>query len=427
MPLFIDIGTRLYHAGIRMAMPFSPKAERWVHGRRGLWHRLEDRREELAGCLWMHCASTGEFEQGRPVLEALMAQHPEVPVLLTFFSPSGLEARRALRREYPQRKAPLMVEYLPPDGPHNAQRLVELVRPRLVLWVKYEFWYHHLHAIARTGVPLYLVSAIFRPGQHFFRWYGAAWRRMLRSFTHIFTQDEASAELLRAIGITRTSVSGDTRFDRVAAIVDHAAALPIAEGFRGEGPVLICGSTWPADEALLEKALAGMDTNPKCLVVPHEPVEAHLKAAEQRFPRPLARWSELEGATAANIANVLGPERGSTLLVDRMGLLAHLYRYGDVAYVGGGFGEGIHSLLEPAAWGLPVIFGPRHIKFAEARGLIQAGGGFEVRDADGLGQVLRKLLTDDATRRTAGEAAAAYVRERCGATSRVVGTFSDRL
>ncbi len=427
MPLLHDLGTRLYHVGIRAAAPFMSKAREWVDGRRRLWKRLEERREALHGCVWMHCASVGEFEQGRPVLEALMAKRPDVPVLITFFSPSGMRAHGAKGLAFPGHRAPVHVDYLPADGAQAAERFVALLSPSAVLWVKYEFWHHHLRAVQRGGVPLFLLSAIFRPGQPFFRWYGRTWRAMLRRFDWIFTQDEASLGLLRDIGITNASVSGDTRFDRVMAIVKAQEELPTAKAFRGEGPVLICGSTWPADEALLEKAIAGLVTAPKCLVAPHEPGEAHLKAIEQSFPRPLARWSELEGATAANIAHVLGPERGSTLLVDRVGLLSRLYRYGDVAFVGGGFGEGVHSLLEPAGWGLPVIFGPRHTKFAEARGLIEAGGGFEVRDADALRTLLQHLFTDPIARHKAGEAAAAYVRARCGATRRVVEALGERL
>ncbi|MFT3884099.1 MAG: glycosyltransferase N-terminal domain-containing protein [Flavobacteriales bacterium] len=413
MPALYDTATGLYHSGIRCAAAFNAKARRWRDGRRGLWQRLEQHAPALQGCLWMHCASVGEFEQGRPVLEAIKAQRPNLPVLLTFFSPSGYEARR---------NEPLAthVDYLPPDSAANAERLIRLVRPRAAVFVKYEFWYHHLHALRRGGVPTLLVSAIFRPGQPFFRWYGSAWRRMLACFTQIHVQDDRSAALLAPLALPDVCVSGDTRFDRVAAIARTTEELPIAAAFRGEGPALVCGSTWPDDEKLLLGALPAVHAPVKLFVVPHELGEAQLADIEARFPKPLARWSELEGAPADNVRALLGSGRTGTLLVDRMGLLARLYRHGDLAYVGGGFGDGIHSLLEAAAWGRPVIFGPRHTKFAEAQGLIDAGGGSEVRNAHDLSDVLQRLLNDPASLAVASAAARGYVQGRTGATERVV-------
>jgi 3-deoxy-D-manno-octulosonic-acid transferase len=415
MPLLLDLGTGLYHLGVRMAAPFVPKARQWCAGREGLWERLEARREALQGCLWMHCASVGEFEQGRPVLEAIKRARPELPVLLTFFSPSGYDARKDLGSTAPGSLV-THVEYLPPDSAANAERLLDLVRPRTVLWVKYEFWPRYLGALHRRGVPVHLVSGIFRTGQPFFRWYGAAWRRMLQSFTHLFVQDEASRDLLAGIGLRNVTVSGDTRFDRVRAIVEADEVLPQAAAFRDQGPVLVCGSTWPADEAVLLEGFNLMGLAPKLLVVPHELDAPHLRTIELRFPGPLARWSELEHSPMDRMQPTSGHPTTATLLVDRMGLLARLYRHGDVAYVGGGFGSGIHNLLEPAAWGLPVIFGPQHGKFAEAKGLIDAGGGFAVHNAKELAKVLGRLVTNADARRTAGDAAGRYVRERAGAT-----------
>ena len=418
MSLLHDIGTGLYHSGIRAAAPFVPKARAWVEGRRGLWPRLAAKAPRLQGCLWMHCASTGEFEQGRPVLEAILARHPQRPVLITFHSPSGYEAFREL--VLPGHRGTLHVDYLPADSAAHAQRLVSLVAPALVLWVRYEFWWHHLHALHRAHVPTYLVSGIFRPSQAFFRWYGGMHRRMLRCFTHLFTQDQASLLLLKGIGITNASVSGDTRFDRVNAIVKAGLDVPIAKAFRGAGPMLLCGSTWPQDEQVLLKAFATMRAAPKCLVVPHELDPAHLAAIEAKFPKPLVRWSELEGTTPENIAAMLGDLHGGTLVMDRVGLLARTYRHADVAFVGGGFVDGIHSVLEAAAWGVPVVFGPHHHKFLEAQGLIDAGGGFSVRDAAQLHEVLERLLTNPNDRIKAGAAAGRYVHDRMGATERVL-------
>jgi 3-deoxy-D-manno-octulosonic-acid transferase len=407
MPLLYDVAIGLYHAGVRCAALFgNVKAKQWVAGRQGLWERLNARRQELNGCLWIHCASVGEFEQGRPVLETIKARRPELPVLLTFFSPSGYEARKdyALATH---------VDYLPPDNAPNGQRIVELLKPSMALFVKYEFWYHHLHALKVAAVPTYLVSAVFRSGQPFFAWYGAAWRSMLQCYTHVFTQDDRSRELLVSVGLKDVSVSGDTRFDRVAAIVSADEELSVAERFSKNlsAPMLVCGSTWPADEVLLLAAFDRSAVKSRILIAPHEPTTDHLTNIEARFPRPVFRWSALENGSYA---------AGTTCLVDRMGLLARLYKYADVVYVGGGFGDGIHSLLEAAAWGKPVIFGPNHRKFVEAQGLIDAGAGFEVKNADELRNVLDRLLGDHVLRALAGEAAARYVRERLGATTRVV-------
>lgn len=417
MPLLTDTATGLYHLAVRLAAPFNLKARQWVDGRKGLWQRLEAKREALQGCLWMHCASVGEFEQGRPVLEAIKRERPDLPVLLTFFSPSGYEARK----DFP---LATHVEYLPPDSAANARHLVHLLKPKTALWVKYEFWHHHLMALHDAGVPTFLISAIFRPDQPFFRWYGGAWRNMLGCFEQLFVQDERSKELLNGIGVANVTVGGDTRFDRVLAIVKANEELAPAQAFRAsdKGPVLICGSTWPADEDLLLKALGELSAKPRIMSAPHELTAAHLQAVETSFPKPLVLWSELEGSQGSGL-----PQGIHTALVDRMGLLARLYRYGEIAYVGGGFGDGIHSLLEAAAWGKPVIFGPRHTKFAEAKGLIDAGGGFEVRNAEELRAVLEKLLTDPTALLKASEAAGRYVRERGGATERIVRAIGGRL
>ncbi len=421
MPLLYDLGVGAYHVGVRCMAPWNPKAAAWVKGREKLWDRLEKAAPALKGCLWMHCASVGEFEQGRPLLEAIKKERPDLPVLLTFFSPSGYEARK----DYP---LATVVEYLPPDNAGNAERLQNLIAPKAAIFVKYEFWFYHLKALQQKNVPTFLVSALFRKEQPFFHWYGSAWRKMLSFFTRIFTQDEASQELLAGLGLNQVSIGGDTRFDRVSEIVAQQEELPLAKAFAGKGPVLICGSTWPADEKLLSSALDAMKAGaPKCIVVPHELHEQQLADSEQFFPKPLARWSELEQAPAGNVAATLGKEEHGTLLVDRMGLLARLYRYGSVAYVGGGFTDGIHSLLEAAAWGVPVIFGPDHEKFPEARGLINAGAGIEVSSEKDLNAALDLWFKDPSALKTASEAASRYVQDRTGASSKVLGRVLEVL
>ncbi|MCB0770365.1 MAG: hypothetical protein KDC00_08165 [Flavobacteriales bacterium] len=423
MGFLIRTGTTLYHLGIWLAAPFVPKAKAWVEGRKGVWARLQRRAPELEGCLWMHCASTGEFEQGLPVLEALKAERPELPVLLTFFSPSGYKAFK----EHP---LATHVDYLPPDSRSNAERFLGIVSPRSALFVKYEFWYDHLLALSARGTPTYLVSAIFRSSQPFFKWYGKAHRRMLRVFSNVFVQDQRSKDLLVGIGIDRVTVCGDTRFDRVGSIVTENAVLPIAEAFRktSERLLLVAGSTWPADDSCLLTGLRDLPNGPRILIAPHELGDAQLRTIGARFPGPVSRWTAVEAelntkqptSGSEPVPSLGDPLRANTLLVDRMGLLSRLYKYADITYVGGGFGSGIHNVLEAAAWGKPVIFGPDHQRFAEARGLIDAGGGFEVRDGAELRRVLDALTTDTGSRMRASEAARSYVADRVGATDRVV-------
>ena len=407
MPLLYDIGLGLYHLGIRAAAPFKPKARAWCDGRKDLWQRLELKSGSLQGCLWMHCASVGEFEQGRPVLEAIKAQRPELPVLLTFFSPSGYEARK----DFP---LATHVDLLPMDSASNARWLVDLVKPKAVLWVKYEFWYHYLHTIKAAGIPAFLVSAIFRREQSFFKWYGGTFRKMLRCFDRLFVQDEDSRELLSSIGVPNVTVSGDTRFDRVVAMAQEARTIAFADRMerQANGRLLVCGSTWPDDERLLASVADAVHTH--TVIVPHEITADHLGKLSETFDPPPMPVSDYE-------ARMKDPDfYWHRVVVDRYGVLSTLYRYADVAYIGGGFGDGIHSLLEAAVWETPVIFGPRHTKFAEAKGLIEAGGGFEVRNAPELKGVLQRLLNDPAALGNASFAAGKYVRERVGATDQVV-------
>lgn len=408
MPLLIGLGTALYHTGIRLAAPFIPKAKAWVQGRRGTWKRLEEKASSLHGCLWIHCASVGEFEQARPVLEAIKKERPDLPVLVTFFSPSGYEARK----DFP---LATHVEYLPADSRANARRLQALVRPKLALFIKYEFWYHHLMALKEAAVPIYLVSAIFRPSQPFFAWYGGAHRSMLGCFKHLFVQDEASKELLASIGIRAVTVSGDTRFDRVLTIVDRNEALPRAAAFRDAEPalVLVAGSTWPADEAILFEAVKDLP-GLRLIVVPHELTADHLARIAHEAPGPLVRWDDTTNAAR-------------TLLVDRMGYLSRLYKYADITYVGGGFGSGIHNTLEAAAWGKPVIFGPNHARFAEAHLLIEAGAGFTVKDTMELRTALERMIRNQDALQQASKAAARAVHERTGATQVVVRALLENF
>ncbi len=407
MPIGYDIGTAIYFLGIRIASLFTPKAKLWIDGRRTLWSRLEEKAPELQGCIWMHCASLGEFEQGRPVLEFLKKERPDLPVLLTFFSPSGFEMMKA---------DPIAthVEYLPADSRRNAERFLSLVRPRAAIFVRYEFWYHHLHSLHQQRIPAFLISAHFRKDQVFFKWFGGTYRKMLRFFDRIFVQDQRSADLLRLIGIGNVSVSGDTRGDRVLAIADRNEELEKLHSFRiqDDRPILICGSTWPQDEEVLIGALKKVKERPRLIIAPHE-----------LDPQKIDRLCGKLGGNIARLSKDPITNGIDILLIDSIGILARAYKYGDIAFVGGGFSDGIHNILEPAVWGIPVIFGPDHNKFNEAKGLIEAGGGFQVRNASELSILLNRLIGEEVYRRTASEAAARYVRKMAGATQRITNTI----
>ncbi len=429
MALLIGLGTALYHTGIRLVAPFVPKARQWIEGRKGLWQRLEAKADQLQGCVWIHCASVGEFEQARPVLDAIQRERPDLPTLITFFSPSGYEARKHFA-------GVTHVEYLPPDTAANAKRFIDLVRPKLVIFIKYEFWHQHLMALSRGKTPTFLVSGIFRPSQPFFRWYGAEHRAMLRTFRTLFVQNTTSLELLRGLGITNVVLSGDTRFDRVVEITTQPDDLPIAVAFRKASsyPVLVAGSSWPADERIIAQAVASSSKNIRCVVVPHELSTEHFRAVVECMPAPVIRWNDIATVLDLDAPGKSDPDtpeedplNSPTLLVDRMGLLSRLYKYADITYVGGGFGSGIHNTLEAAAWGKPVIFGPNYDRFAEAHGLIEARAGFAVKNAQDLHTLLQRFVTDPVALEQASMAARRYVTERAGATAQVMAGIRNVL
>lgn len=352
--------------------------------------------------MWVHSASTGEFEQAKPVIEAIRLAYPDHRVLGTFFSPSGYEAAKnysGLDFRF----------YLPFDTRRNAQKMVAAVQPRLVIFSKYDFWYHHLQTISKAGVPLLLISAIFRPGQSFFKWYGGFQRTMLRRFRHLFVQDKTSLQLLHGQGIEQCSISGDTRFDRVLAIRQHGAPIPLVAQFAANSPVLVAGSTWPGDEQLLQQ----MPFAIKMVIAPHEITPDHISALQKAFPQSVL-FSEAGAAP-----HLL--ENAQVLIINNIGMLSRLYQYATLTYVGGGFTpSGIHNTLEAAVWGKPVIFGPTHQKFREAQGLIDAGGGFSISTASNLQKTMENLLHNKAALEAASGAAEQYVQENSGATEGIM-------
>lgn len=405
-----EILIRLYGLGIRFAALFNSKARSWTQGRTDYFEHMREGLRQR-GMLnpdtpiyWFHCSSLGEFEQGRPLIEALRAWKPDAKILLTFFSPSGYDKRK----DYPVAS---YVCYLPLDTSANAKKFVEMVNPGVAIFVKYEFWFNLLHELHRRNVVTLLVSAIFRPEQYFFKAWGAWPRKVLGSYSRIFVQDALSLQLLKQAGITAVSVSGDTRFDRVAAIREHPTPNPTAAAFANGHTVIVAGSTWPPDEALLQACMPQLPLQIKLLLAPHEITEAKLKLLESQFGSGVARLSESSPETAPS---------ARVLLVDSIGQLSSLYQYGSIAYIGGGFGAGIHNVLEPAAFGLPVLMGPKIQKFLEARELQAQSAAFVIQDESALRYKIEQLFTDKELLAKASATASAYVSEHTGATATVM-------
>lgn len=406
-PLY-NFGIAAYALGARLLSLRNPKISKMVKGQRASLRHLREHASQLQGCIWIHAASLGEFEQGRPLIERLRREHPEKKILLTFFSPSGYE----VRKNYPQADA---VAYLPFDTPRNARRFLDIVRPSMAIFVKYEFWGNFLEQLAKRNIPTYIISAIFRPSQIFFRWYGHEFRKILRSFNHLYLQDEASAKLLKGIGLENTTVAGDTRFDRVTDILSSAAEVCGIEHFGTDAKMrIVFGSSWGTDE---EKYIPWLNQHPEvaAIIAPHEFNEQRLEQIADSIKGRVMRLSQWEKASfkGEDTSDV------RAIIVDSFGKLATLYRYGNAAYVGGGFGAGIHNINEAAVYGIPVIFGPNFSKFKEARDMIDLGAAFTVADADTLSSKLTELLDNPAALREAGAKAGHYIQSNLGATNKI--------
>ncbi|KIC95620.1 3-deoxy-D-manno-octulosonic acid transferase [Flavihumibacter solisilvae] len=413
--LLYNIFLILYRLGIGIAANFNEKARLWLRGRKDWKDRLTAALgEKKAPVVWMHCASLGEFEQGRPVLEYIRKTKPGYTLVVTFFSPSGYE----VRKNYTGADH---ICYLPLDGYRVAKDFIGIVQPDLVIWVRYEFWYHFLHQLMKKEVPVLLVSGLFRSSQPFFRWYGKLHRHMLSCFRHIFVQDEDSKDLLNSVGFSRVSVSGDTRYDRVSAIAENFQPLPLIEAFVNGSKTVVAGSTWPEDEEELDH-FANSEPQVRFIIAPHEIGETHLKEMEKLFNNTVRygewekRWKELQAT--ANPPNVL--------IIDNIGMLSRLYHYATVAYVGGGFGEdGLHNILEAAVYGVPVIHGPVYDRFPEAIAMLDAGASFAVNNALELESTLRRMLEENAAYHEASAAAETFVRTRKGATNTIINYLEE--
>jgi 3-deoxy-D-manno-octulosonic-acid transferase len=386
------------------AIAGNEKAKLWIAGRKNIWEKLKELLRTDERRIWIHAASLGEFEQGRPIIEKIKADYPQYKIFLTFFSPSGYE----VRKNYPGAD---YIFYLPADSPMNALRFVDLVNPEKVFFIKYEFWFNYLSVLNSRQIPIFLCSAIFRPNQLFFKSYGGWYRQMLHFFTHLFVQDEDSKYLLETIGVKNVTVTGDTRFDRVYAIATQAREIDEVKAFVQDAPCIVAGSSWAPDEDLLVRYLNETDHLVKFIFAPHEIDKEHIERLETSINKRCVRFSEWKQNTAGTF---------DVLIIDNIGMLSSLYRYGQIAYIGGGFGKGIHNILEAATFGLPVIFGPNYTKFREAVELLNNGGAWSISEYEELKKQLDEFLTNDHSLKTAGQTAGNYVRNHIGATDKIL-------
>lgn len=415
-PLY-NLGIRLYRVGVKLAARRgNTKAQAMLRGHNGVFDTLRGFAAKASGhpVIWLHASSLGEFEQGRPLLERIRKEHPDVRLLLTFFSPSGYEVRSGYTGVD-------CVTYLPFDTPTNAQLFIDIVRPKAAFFVKYDFWGNILGQLSRRGIPTYLVSGIFRPEQPFFHSWGGTFRKMLRCYTTLFVQDDRSIELLRGIGITKVVKVGDTRFDRVEGTLNTPLNLPgLQKWAEGTDPIMVAGSSWPADEQIYIPWLAA---NPqvKAVIAPHEFDDRRLTELTDTLPGKAMLWSAVERNGG------IVPHDVRYLVIDCFGVLSRLYRIADLCYIGGGFGAGIHNIAEAAVYGVPVLFGPNHGKFREAGEMIACGGGFSFDNGTAFGKIADRLLADNQFRQQAADAAGSYIHSNLGATSRVLAGVDSSI
>jgi 3-deoxy-D-manno-octulosonic-acid transferase len=412
LPVFLFIyklAIIIYGAALRLASLWNPKAKLWVDGRKNIFNIIRGRlKGNKRPVLWMHSSSLGEFEQGRFLIENIRARYPNTCIVITFFSPSGYE----VMKNY---KGADHIFYLPLPTKKNAKKFISIVKPSLVLWIKYDYWYQYLVELKKRNTPLLLVSAIFHKHQPFFKWYGTIYKKMLRSFTWLFVQTPESAKRLSTIGFTKNvSVNGDTRFDRVIDIAENFKPIPEIEKFIGNSQVIVAGSTWPEDEEELDH-YANTHPEIKFIIAPHQIDEDHLRNIEKLFHNT-SRYSKLADANGAN-----------TLIIDNIGMLSRLYKYATIAYVGGGFGsDGIHNILEAAVFGKPVIFGPVFNKYREAIELLEEGAAITIENALELENTLNDLLSKEDYYTECSNAALGYVFAHRGATKNILNYIQEK-
>lgn len=411
MTLLYNIGIRIYYLLILIVSLFNDKAKFWIRGRRNCLSTIKEKIDPNSEYAWFHVSSLGEFEQGRPIIEALKGRYPQIKIIITFFSPSGYE----IRKNYSEAD---IISYLPLDTKRNARKFLKLVNPKWTFFVKYEFWHHFLKQTRKSNSKLYLVSGIFRENQLFFKPYGAWYRKMLTWFDHFFVQNEESADLLKSLGLLNTTTTGDSRFDRVAKIASESNEIGIISEFSKNSPVIVCGSTWGGDEDLLLEYLHTTELDVKMILAPHEIKEEKIKILTDKINTSYLLYSQ---ANTQNISDA------RVLIIDNIGMLSAIYKYGQISYIGGGFGAGIHNTLEAAVYGRPVIFGPNYRKFQEAKSLIQCKGGNSISSQEELSVVLNNYLSDNKELNLAGKAAGNYVSSKTGATKLILNYLESAL
>ncbi len=409
MLLLYRLGIGFYALMAQLLAPFNTKARQFTQGRSNWKNKLPNFENHPVALF--HCASLGEFEQARPVLEAFAQEFPDWKIVLSFFSPSGYE----IRKNYPVAH---FVTYLPLDTPENAQYFVQTLKPKIALFVKYEFWYHTLKALHHSGCEVISFSAIFRKEQAFFKPYGGFMRQVLGFFNHLFVQDVESVKLLKSISITNTTLAGDSRLDRVAAVAKEGKEFPEIEQFKGDSTLIMIGSAWPADTDLLLPVLLTQFPDWKVIIAPHELHESYLGKLEEQSLGKAIRYSDWK----------VSPKEGKqVLIINNIGMLAYLYRYADVAWIGGGFGSGIHNTLEAAAFGIPMGFGPRYKKFKEAVDFIDTGAAFSETDTTQLKAKLQYFVANQENRKAAGKIAAEYIETHKGATKTIIDYCKQKI
>jgi len=405
-----NVGILIYTAIIHFLSPFNKKAGLWVKGRKGWADKVKQKINPDDKYIWIHCASLGEFEQGRPVIEMMKMKLSGYKIVLTFFSPSGYE----IRKKYPYAD---FICYLPGDTPSNAARFIDIVNPAFVIFVKYEFWNNYISVLYKKGIPLYLISGIFRPEQHFFKWYGSFFRQLLNKFSHIFVQDQRSLALLHEIGIKNISVAGDTRFDRVQQIAANAQDIPYLSLFRGNEKMFLAGSSWEQDEEIIVQYINRYPERMKWVFAPHEIENTNIEKLEKLIKVKHIRYSQFSDLHSD----------ARVLIIDNIGMLSSAYRYAYIAAIGGGFGRGIHNILEAACWGIPVIFGPNYKKFREATELIKQNGAKSFKSFEDFSLILDSYLSDKDFYLKSGKTAADYVSQNTGATDKILTKIAQKV
>ena len=405
MRLLYTLFIHLYSLGALLASPFSLQARQWWQGRRHVLAFLKEKCQGKNNIIWIHSASLGEFEQGKPLMERLRKDHPECSILLTFFSPSGYEIRK---------NEPLadVVAYLPADTLRNVRRFLDIVQPKAAIFIKYEYWFNYMDALYKRHIPFYYISAIYRPTQHFFKWYGGWFVRQLKKCTHFFVQNTISQQLLNSIGIHHVTIAGDTRFDRVYAIAQQDFTLDFALRFKGDSQLIVAGSTWEPDEQLLRQVFDAVHDHYKLILAPHMIDNEHIKIIKNIFSDyKVLCYSEMEGQPLEDF---------QVLIIDTIGLLSKIYKYSDISYIGGAFGKGLHNILEAGVFGVPLFFGPKYSKFNEAVELVSRGGAFSVLTADEMTTRIQQFSAQPEQYRAVCDICRQFVEENLGAVDKIM-------